>query len=221
MNTPRVLVSFRFADKAESYLAALRAAGLDPVPCQPGSPVGVGGIEGLVLTGGSDVAPAYYRQAPAPDLGDVDAERDAFELGLLTMADAMDVPTLAICRGVQVLNVHRGGTLIQHLPQTERHRKTDTPKSQAAHAVRIDAHSRLGGIMGMEAQVNSRHHQAVDQVGSGLVVTARDAEDGVIEAMEDPARRFLVGVQWHPEDQAPVDETQRRLFEAFAAALRT
>jgi len=220
MNPPRVLVSFRFAEKAESYLAALRAAGIDPVPCQAGSVAAVHEVQGLVLTGGGDILPAYYGQEPAPELGDVDRERDAFELGLITMADSADVPTLAICRGVQLLNVHRGGTLVQHLPQSARHRRTDTPKSQAVHAVRIEAGSILNGIMGREPQVNSRHHQAVDRVGSGLAVVARDAEDGVIEAVEDPSRRFLVGVQWHPEDQAPVDEAQRRLFEAFAAALR-
>lgn len=219
MNPPRVLVSFRFADRAESYLAALRAAGIEPVPCQPGSPASICGVKGLVLTGGSDILPAYYGQADEPDLGDVDRERDAFELGLMTMADAADVPTLAICRGIQLLNVHRGGTLVQHLAQSARHRRIDTPKPHAVHAVRIEAGSKLAGIMGAEAHVNSRHHQAVDRVGSGLVVTARDPEDGVIEAVEDPARRFLVGVQWHPEDQAPEDPVQRRLFEAFAAAL--
>ena len=219
MNAPKVLVSFRFVDKAESYLAALRAAGMDPVPCQPGSPVNVCGVLGLILTGGSDVEPAYYGQERSPQLGEVDRERDAFELGLLTTADATDLPTLAICRGVQILNVHRGGTLVQHLTQAARHQRNDTPKPQSVHAVRIEPGSKLAGIMGGSAQVNSRHHQALDRVGSGLVVTARDAEDGVIEAVEDPARRFLVGVQWHPEDQAPVDEVQRRLFEAFAAAL--
>jgi putative glutamine amidotransferase len=174
----------------------------------------------LVLTGGSDVWPGYYGQEPDALLGDVDRERDAFELGLLALADATQLPTLAICRGVQLLNVYRGGTLVQHLSQSERHRRVGTPKSQPAHAVRIEAGSKLAEIMGAEAQVNSRHHQAIDRVGSGLVVTARDIEDGVIEAVEDPSQRFLAGVQWHPEDQAPVDDVQRRLFAAFAAALQ-
>jgi putative glutamine amidotransferase len=221
MNTPRVLVSFRFADRAESYLAALRAAGLEPVPCQPGSPVNVSGVQGLVLTGGNDMAPSYYGQLPEPELDQTDVERDAFELGLLTTADSTDLPVLAICRGVQLLNVHRGGTLVQHLAQSARHRRNDTPKPQAVHDVLIESASKLAAIMGTEAAVNSRHHQAVDRVGTGLVVTARDAEDGVIEALEDPSRRFLVGVQWHPEDQAPVDEAQRKLFEAFARSVST
>jgi len=219
MSTPRVLVSFRFADKAESYLAALRAAGMEPVPCQPGSAFDGREVQGLVLTGGSDMAPAYFGQQPDPELEETDGERDAFELGLLTTADATDLPTLAICRGVQLLNVHRGGTLVQHLPESARHRRRDTPKPQAVHSVRIEAASKLAAIMGLTAQVNSRHHQAIDRVGSGLVVAARDPEDEVIEAVEDPARRFLLGVQWHPEDQAPVDESQRKLFAAFAAAL--
>lgn len=166
----------------------------------------------MLLTGGGDVVPAYYGQQPHPELDDTDPERDAFELGLLTMADAADIPTLAICRGLQLLNVHRGGTLIQHLPQSARHR--------SAHPVRIEPESKLAAILGAnEAQVNSRHHQAIDQVGTGLTVTARDADDGVIEAVEDPAHRFLIAVQWHPEDLAPKDEVHRRVFEAFARSL--
>jgi putative glutamine amidotransferase len=214
---PRVMVSYRLADKVESYLAALRAVGIEPVDCTPGSHAMADGVRGLLLTGGSDVLPAYYGQKSEPGLGEVDGERDAFELGLLTMADAVDLPTLCICRGMQILNVYRGGTLIQDLPESARHRRVDTPKSQAVHGVLIEPGSKLAGILGTcEVQVNSRHHQAVDRLGGGLAVTARDGEDGVIEGVEDPARRFLVGVQWHPEDQAPVDEVQRRLFAAFA-----
>lgn len=212
MSDPRVLVSFRNAPKVEPYFAALRAAGLDPVGCTPGAHAGIHDVKGVLLTGGGDVVPEYYGQDPQPELGDTDRERDAFELGLLTMADAAGVPTLAICRGMQLLNVHRGGTLIQHLPQSARHR--------SVHAVRVESGSKLASILGAdEAQVNSRHHQAIDQVGVGLTVTARAAEDEVIEAVEDPTRRFLVGVQWHPEDLAPQDEMQRRIFEAFARAL--
>jgi putative glutamine amidotransferase len=220
MKAPRVLVSFRLAEKAEAYLAALRAAGIDPVPCEPGTLEAIAGVHGLVLTGGSDISPGCYGQEPELELGEVDRERDAFELRLMAIADKANLPTLAICRGIQLLNVHRGGSLVQHLPQSARHRRNDTPKGQAVHAVRIEEGSVLAGIMGTECQVNSRHHQSLDRVGRGLIVTARDAEDGVIEAVEDPARRFLVGVQWHPEDQAPLDGVQRRLFEAFASALQ-
>ena len=217
MSSPRVLVSFRSAAKAEPYFAALRAAGIDPVPCAPNARPLTRGIGGVLVTGGSDILPAYYGQERHPELGDVDAERDAFELGILTMADASELPALCICRGMQLLNVHRGGTLVQHLAESARHRRNDTPKLQAVHPVRIEAGSKLADLMGaVEVQVNSRHHQAVDRIGDGLVVTARDAEDGVIEAVEDPSRRFLVAVQWHPEDQAPEDEVQRRLFTSFA-----
>ena len=217
----RVLIAYRHEDRVAPYVAALRAAGIDPVACTPDRRTLVGVVQGVLLTGGSDVSPSYYGQEPQPELGDVDPERDAFELGILTLADAADLPVLCICRGMQLLNVHRGGTLVQHLPQSERHRRGDTPKSQAVHAVRIEPVSKLAELWGAsEVQVNSRHHQAVDRVGAGLVVSARDAEDGVIEAIEDPSHRFLVGVQWHPEDQAPQDEVQRRLFMEFANHLK-
>ena len=220
MSSPRVLVSCRSAEKAEPYFVALRAAGVEPIPCSPHSRMVAHSVRGLLLTGGSDMDPAYFGQQPHPDLGEIDRERDAFELGLLAMADAADLPAFCICRGMQVLNVHRGGTLIQHLPQSPRHRRTDTPKPQPVHAVRIEAGSKLENIFhAREAQVNSRHHQAVDRVGEGLVVTAREANDGVIEAVEDPSRVFLIGVQWHPEDQSPDDKVQRKLFTAFAASL--
>jgi putative glutamine amidotransferase len=208
-----VLVSFRNPAKAEPYFAALRAAGLDPVPAMPSQPLSASGVRGLLLTGGSDIAPDRYGQQPDPQLGEVDTERDAFEIGLLAFAEATNLPVLCICRGMQLLNVQRGGTLIQHLPQTPRHREP--------HAITVDPQSGLAAILeATEVQVNSRHHQAVGQLGRGLVVTARDAEDGVIEAVEDPTRRFLVAVQWHPEDLALTDEAQLRLFTAFAAAGR-
>jgi putative glutamine amidotransferase len=221
MSRPRVLVSFRNSQKAVPYLHALDAAGIDPIGCTPATHVAISGAKGILLTGGGDIVPEYYGQQPRPELGETDRERDAFELGLLTVADAAGIPTLAICRGMQLLNVHRGGTLIQHLPQSARHRRADLPKPQPVHPVRIESQSKLGRILGVEeAQVNSRHHQAIDHIGSGLVVTARDAEDDVIEAVEDPARPFMIGVQWHPEDQAPLDEVQARVFSAFARAVR-
>jgi putative glutamine amidotransferase len=217
MSSPRVLVSFRSAEKAEPYLAALRSTGIEPVPCTPLARASVHGVKGLLLTGGSDTAPSYYGQEPHPELGEVDAERDAFELGLLTLADAADLPALCICRGMQLLNIHRGGTVFQHLAESARHRRNDTPKSQAVHGVRIEPGSKLAAILGTtEALVNSRHHQAADRIGTGLTVSARATEDAVVEAVEDSTRRFMIGVQWHPEDQAPRDEVQGRLFEEFA-----
>lgn len=221
MNRPRVLVSFRSAGRVRPYLEALDAAGIDPLPCTPGSHAPIDRVQGIVLTGGGDIVPSYYGQQPDPQLGEVDPERDAFELGLLTMADGAHLPTLCICRGMQLLNVHRGGTLIQHLPQSDRHRRLDTPKGQAVHGVRVEADSELAALLETSVvQVNSRHHQAVDRVGEGLVVTGRAMEDGVIEALEDPKRRFLLGVEWHPEDQAPEDAIQRRIFTALHRSLK-
>lgn len=218
MSTARVMVSGSSPVKMEPYFAALRAAGLEPFAAEASR--GIAEAEGLLLTGGSDIDPRFYGQQPDRALGETDPERDAYELELLTLADRTGLPVLAICRGMQLVNVHRGGTLIQHLAQSERHRRRDTPASAAVHPVVISAGSRLQEILGADqAQVNSRHHQAVDRLGAGLAISARDAEDGVVEAIEDPSHTFLVAVQWHPEDQAPVDEVQRRLFTAFARQL--
>jgi len=213
---PKVLVSFRDVEKVEPYLAALRDVAIEPVT----SGTDVEGVQGVLFTGGSDIDPEFYGQTPDLKIGHVDRERDVVELALLKMADAAGLPVLCICRGLQLLNVHRGGTLVQHLPESERHRRTEGPKSAPVHGVRMVAGSKLAEILGtLEAQVNSRHHQAVDALGRGLIVTARDIQDGVIEGVEDPGKKFMVGVQWHTEDQAPVDEAQRRLFAAFAESL--
>lgn len=216
----KVLVTGRGEQRLAPYLAALHAAGVDAVGVEPGDAADLAGVGGLVLTGGDDIDPKRYGQDPDPLLGEMDTARDAFELELLAEADRAELPILAICRGLQLLNVHRGGTLIQHLAESERHRKKGPNAGEPVHPVVVEAGSRLASILGAgEVMVNSRHHQAVDQLGSGLVVSARDPEDGVVEGVEDPTRRFLVGVQWHPEDQAPMDEVQRRLFAAFGGAV--
>jgi putative glutamine amidotransferase len=218
LTAPKVLVAGRGAQKLAPYLAALRSAGIDPLAVEPGDPVPA--AQGLVLTGGSDVDPKQYGQAPDPSLDNIDPGRDDFERNLLARAEQADIPILAICRGLQLLNVHRGGTLIQHLAQSGRHRRRDVPPSQPVHPVKVKSDSRLAAILGTtEIQVNSRHHQAVDRLGSGLLVTAQDPDDRIIEAIEDPTRRFLLAVQWHPEDQESTDPVQHRLFEAFAASL--
>ncbi|HEX4133207.1 MAG TPA: gamma-glutamyl-gamma-aminobutyrate hydrolase family protein [Bryobacteraceae bacterium] len=133
----------------------------------------------------------------------------------------LDLPILAICRGAQILNVQHGGTLIQHLETSERHRVKSADLGLPVHKVDLVAGSRLAAIMGdpPAIDVNSRHHQAVGQLGDSLVISARDPEDGTIEAVERPDKRFVVGVQWHPEDQAARDERQAKLFRAFAAVL--
>jgi putative glutamine amidotransferase len=204
-----------------SYERALRGAGLDPVYITPRESSPLAGLRGLMLTGGSDLNPALYGQA-VNGSEDVDDDRDRLELDVLARALATDLPVLAICRGVQLLNVAHGGSLIQHLAAGAMHQKRcpgcEMGRHPAAHSVEVAAGTRLAGISGAGAhEVNSRHHQAAERVGDGLIVSARST-DGVIEGLERPGRKFVVGVQWHPEDRYLVSDGDRRLFAAFAAA---
>ncbi len=183
-------------------------------------------VDGILLTGGGDVLPSLYGEAPHAAFDAAEPGRDAYELQLARAAADADVPLLAICRGIQVLNVARGGTLVQHIPDEMSESLNHTlrePPYAIAHDVWIAEGSRLAEVLhdrleGDILPVNSRHHQAVKDVGAGLVVTAT-APDGVIEAVEDPAQRFCVGVQWHPENFYRTGEF-RDLFEAFVAAAR-
>lgn len=218
--SPKAGLTFRFPHKAEPYAEALRQAGIEPVPISPGEPRPLGGLHGLLLSGGTDVNPARYGAASYPGNETPDDQRDELETALLAEALAADLPVLAICRGMQLFNVAHGGTLIQHLDNTAMHRVRGSDPGLPVHQILVEPDSRLAAILGNGAHaVNSRHHQAVEQVGAGLRVTARSTPDGVIEALERPDRRFALAVQWHPEDQAPRDVEQRRLFEAFAQAL--
>lgn len=178
-------------------------------------------LDGLILSGGLDVDPIFYDQEPLPDLGKVDQVRDAFELELSKSARDQGIPMLAICRGVQVMNVAFGGTLLQHIPtQVDgalRHDQ-DTIRSDAvSHSVDIVPGTHLHEIAGtVRTRVNSFHHQSVDQPAEGFEVSAR-ALDGVIEGIEDPQHPFCVGVQWHPE-RRPNDELTQGLFEGLVGA---
>ncbi len=179
-------------------------------------------LDGLVLTGGSDVDPVLYGEAPHPKLGSVFRERDDFEIALCREAVRRDLPTLAICRGHQVLNVATGGTLIQDLPSEPSggsvDHDPDTERASRIHDVRILDGSRLRRLLGKErVGVNSFHHQAIRDLGQGLVATAW-APDGVIEGVEDPSRRYLVGVQWHPESFWREAEGFAPLFRALVEA---
>lgn len=185
----------------------------------------LGLLDGLLLSGGVDVAPACFGEKPHPHLGTVDADRDTTELPLIREALAQDMPTFAICRGIQALNVALGGSLYQdipsQMPSSIHHQQSDVgiPRAQPSHAVRIVPDSRLHHIVGREEmQTNSFHHQALKQVADGLVVTAY-APDDIIEAAESPTHRYVVAVQFHPEETAPNDLPSRQLFEAFVAAL--
>jgi gamma-glutamyl-gamma-aminobutyrate hydrolase PuuD len=172
----------------------------------------------VLLMGGTDVNPSRYGESAQPETDAPDNERDEAEFGVMGQAMGANVPVLAICRGLQLLNVYCGGTLVQHLPSAAKHDVEAADYSEAAHGVNIEAETLLARIAGTTHwRVNSRHHQAVAKIGTGLRLSAR-AEDGTVEALEDPGKRFVVGVQWHPEDQAPRDGEQRKLFESFAEA---
>jgi putative glutamine amidotransferase len=185
----------------------------------------LGVVDGLLLSGGVDVAPACFGEEPHPKLGSVDDDRDTTELPLIRDALAQDMPVFAICRGIQSLNIALGGTLYQDIPSQApsaiHHQQSDVgiPRNTTSHSVRIVPGSHLRSIVGVEEmQTNSFHHQSLKQVADGLVVTAL-APDGIIEAAESPAHRYVVAVQFHPEETAPNDLHSRQLFEAFIAAL--
>jgi gamma-glutamyl-gamma-aminobutyrate hydrolase PuuD len=167
-------------------------------------------LDGLLFSGGSDLDPETYGQEAHPQTKGVVPERDRGELALLQAALARDMPVLAVCRGSQVLNVALGGDLVQHLPDIvgdEKHKHT--PGEYADHDVTVEPETRLGSLLGDRAPVKSHHHQGFGRVGKGLRAAAR-AEDGTLEALEDPSKRFALGVLWHPE----AGEDQR-LFEAL------
>ncbi len=173
-------------------------------------------LDGVVFSGGIDIDPASYGAERHPTTDPAQAHRDAGELALLSRALERDVPTLAICRGFQLLNVLRGGDLVQHLPETvghEGHRAMLGAFSE--HPVEVKGGTRLAEILGERHDgVQSSHHQGVGRVGDGLVETAW-AEDGSLEGLEDPDKRFAVAVLWHPEM-----EEDKRLFEALVDEAR-
>jgi len=203
-----------------AYVRALERAGLVPlaVPTMLAADragAALTAVRGLVLTGGEDVAPDRYGAVPHPRLGDVDPVRDAAELALIAAARARRLPILAICRGIQILNVALGGTLYQDL-DSERPSPVPHSDETSQHAVRVAAGSLLERTLGMRsATVNSRHHQAIRDLAPGLKAVAW-ADDGVIEGAEpaDAGAPWMVAVQWHPEDL-----TERALFDGFAQAV--
>jgi len=207
-------------EKILPYEAALYAAGVAPVRLSAAAPQSLDGLYGLLLTGGRDVNPRRYGQAPLAETQTPDNERDELEFCLLAEALAMDLPILAICRGMQLLNVHLHGTLHQHLASLSLHRQLfpeDPPRQQrSVHNVDVKPSTILARVVAQEnIPVNSRHHQAVDRMGPGVLASGL-SEDGITEAIEYPARRFVLGVQWHPEDRTEISAPDRALFEAFA-----
>jgi putative glutamine amidotransferase len=207
-------------DDSLPYEEALRDAGIEPVLIRPGAEIPTD-VSGLFLMGGTDVNPARYGEPRHSETDSPDDARDDLECALIQKFLDRDLPILAICRGIQILNVQQGGTLVQHLEATARHRVKTSDRGLPAHRVELLPGTKLAAIAGESStwDVNSRHHQALGRPGAGLRVSAHDPEDGTIEAVERPDKRFVIGVQWHPENQSFTDERQAKLFRAFAAAL--
>lgn len=215
-----VLVVYRERSEAEPYARAVEGAGMRPRLAEARLGLTIGECRGLLLTGGGDVDPALYGEAAAPETEPPDHDRDSSEGALIDEALARNLPVLAICRGMQILNVHLGGSLVQHLPTAAHHVRRTPERGLPAHPVVIEPGTMLADIAQRATwDVNSRHHQAVARLGRGVRVSARDPEDGTVEAIELPGKRYVVAVQWHPENQAVEDPEQRKLFESFAAAL--
>jgi putative glutamine amidotransferase len=183
---------------SRDYVDSVARAGGIPVllpPVGASHPELVARLDGLILSGGADVDPARYNQARHPETTELRPDRDTFEFGLLTEALRAELPVLAICRGVQVLNSALGGTLHQHLPDHLAHDgHAPNPSTFGTTNVTIAEGSRTAGILGREAKVACHHHQAVDAVADGFAVTAR-ADDGTVEAIELPGAAFVIGVQ--------------------------
>lgn len=246
--TPRAGFTFgtknpAWPKKVEPYLDALRYSGLEPVLLLPGDDRN--GLEAFVIGGGTDIDPARYGDARAPETEDPDAPRDQLESAVLQAALARNLPVLAICRGLQMFHVVHGGKLAQHI---EGHTQ---PGVHDAHEVTVAPETQLHRITGANGfAVNSRHHQGVipapasqnATVGANaiatpasqnptatapaiampasLIISAR-AQDGTIEALERADLHFAIAVQWHPEDRVRTSDADRRLFQAFAAACRS
>ena len=226
-----VAVTGRRLDRTERWpysgAAALPYAYVDAVTRAGGQPVIVNEsrdpkallarVDALVLTGGPDVDPARYAQTAHESVYGVDARADEFECALAEAAAVRSVPTLAICRGIQILNVARGGSLHQHIPDdpgVPPHGRPGEAGGARQHEVTLDGDSLVAEVMGTTTVTAScHHHQAIGELGDGLRVVGR-AADGIVEALElDGA--FILAVQWHPEDTTAVDPAQQRLFDAL------
>jgi gamma-glutamyl-gamma-aminobutyrate hydrolase PuuD len=200
----------------ETYTNRVIDAGASPVLLVPGSNPDeiVDHLDGIILVGGQDVDPEAYGAVPGACTQVPDRRRDSFEAALVTAATQRDLPLLAICRGMQILNVVRGGTLHQHLPDVLHHeRHSPGPGLYGESAVKLERGSTLARLLGRTTDVVAcYHHQGIDQLGDGLVVVGY-ADDGVVEAIEDPSLLFMIGVQWHPEVRGDA-----ALFDSFTAA---
>jgi putative glutamine amidotransferase len=186
-----------------AYVRAVDRAGGRPLllpPVEDGIDETLDALDAIIFSGGGDLDPETYGAEAHPETNEVSPERDSAELALLRAALSRDMPVLAVCRGSQLLNVARGGDLVQHLPEIVGHdRHRHEHGVMADHDVKVESESRLGTILGDHAPVKSSHHQGFGRIGEGLLASAW-AEDGSAEAVEDPSHRFALGVLWHPEE---------------------
>ncbi len=213
---------------SKTYIQAILAGGGIPV-ILPNTlrkrdwPGLVDRFDGFVFAGGGDVDPIHYGAEKTADFYGIDPKRDKFELGMLELILASNKPLLAICRGCQVLNVCLGGTLIgdiksQHPGALKHDWYPDFPREKLVHRLKVTPGSLLAECLGCsEVNTNSLHHQSVLQLGEGLLLSA-SAEDGIIEGIELPQKRFVLGVQWHPEELFSSDPAMLKLFKEFVAA---
>ena len=184
----------------------------------------VAGIDGLLLPGGGDLDPKNFNQEWHPTLKYVNEDRDELELSIFKQAIEKDTPTIGICFGIQIMNVAMGGDIYQDIESEYPQQALTHPKvggEDSLHEIEIEPGSLLSKLVGKSKDfVNSAHHQAVDEIGEGFVVTAR-SKDGIVEAIENPSKRFVIGVQYHPErmlETSKFREHRRKLFEAFIKA---
>lgn len=211
----------RAAFLPEQYLTGVTASGGIALLLPPQNPdaadAAIAGMDGLILSGGADVAPELYGEERHPLTDPARVDRDAWELALFRAAERRRIPVLAICRGLQLVNVARGGTLHQHLPEslgTERYRLGGGVFAE--NEIEVADHTALADVLGAgEARVHSYHHQGIDRLGDGLVAAAR-SDDGLVQAFVDTSAGHVVGIQWHPEENAD----DRRLFEDLVSQAR-
>ena len=211
----------RAAFLPEQYLTGVTAAGDIALLLPPQDPeaadAAISGMDGLILSGGADVAPELYGEERHPLTDPARVDRDAWELALFRAAERRRIPVLAICRGLQLVNVARGGTLQQHLPEslgTERYRLGGGVFAE--NDIEVAEGTALAGVLGAgEARVHSYHHQGIDRLGEGLVAAAH-SDDGLVQAFVDTSAGHVVGIQWHPEENAD----DRRLFADLVSQAR-
>jgi len=223
-NRPRGAYDQDYVMTSADYVKSLEMAGGIPIVLPSTSDAStiksyVSRVDGLLFAGGEDIHPKYYGQSVEKGMGRISPLRDSFEWALLEEAIAQDKPIFGICRGLQLINAFYGGTLFQDLNKMDftsiEHSYVHGPKYSPCHVVEVYVGTHLYDMVQQaKIGVNTKHHQSIDVLGDGLIVTSK-AMDGVIEGIEDPSKRFLMAVQWHPEMMAENEPLQRKIFDGF------